>query len=127
MTVQELVSRFPEIPADLHGELLLAAFADAFEDQLEIAHKPSACAVEHDAGNHFYLQLIGPIDIYRYGLYDRKRVLEEIGRLVDGHRAEGLLQGVQVLGGVALGCQGCRLVVLLDAKKTMAPEAVEAS
>ena len=88
MTVQELVSRFPEIPADLHGEPLLAALADAFEAQLEIARKPSACAVEHDAGNHFYLQLIGPIDIYRYGLYDRKRVLEEVGRLVDGQRAD---------------------------------------
>ena len=88
MTVQELVGRFPEIPAELHGEPLLAAFAVAFEDQLEIARKPSACAVEHDADNHFYLRLIGPIDIYRYGLYDRERVLEEIGKLVDGHRAD---------------------------------------
>ncbi len=88
MTVQELVSRFPEIPADLRSEPLLAAFADAFEAQLEIAHKPSACAEEHDAGNHFYLKLIGPIDIYRYGLYDRERVLKEIGQLVEGHRAD---------------------------------------
>ena len=88
MTVQELVNRFPEIPADLHREPLLATFADAFEDQLEIARKPSACAEEHDAGNHFYLQLIGPIDIYRYGLYDRDRVLAEIRKLVDGHQAD---------------------------------------
>ena len=96
MTVKELVSRFPEIPADLRGEPLLAAFADAFEAQLEIARKPSACAVEHDADNHFYLRLIGPIDIYRYGLYDRERVLEEIRKLVDGHRADpvGFVRGL---------------------------------
>ncbi len=88
MTVQELATRFPEIPADLWGEPLLAAFADAFEEQLETAQKPSACAEEHDAGNHFYLKLIGPMDIYRYGLYDRERVLEEIRKLVEGHRAD---------------------------------------
>ena len=96
MTIQELVSRFPEIPADLHGESLLAAFADAFDAQLDTARKPSACAEEHDAGNHFYLKLIGPIDIYRYGLYDRERVLDEIRQLVEGHRADpdGFVRGL---------------------------------
>ncbi len=88
MTVQELCIRFPEIPPDLHAEPLLARFAETFGDLLQIAHKPSACSTEHDAGNHFYLKLIGPMDIYRYGLSTRQKVLTQIQDLLDQHQAD---------------------------------------
>lgn len=88
MTVQDLVARFPEIPADLHGESLLAEFAEAFDEPLKAAQKPSACSAEHTAANQYYLKLVGPMDIYRYGLYTRDRVLEELGKLLAAYRAD---------------------------------------
>ncbi len=88
MTVQELVGRFPEIPADLHSDPLVAEFAETFGGLLQAADKPSACSTEHDAGNHYYLKLVGPMDIYRYGLYTRERVLGEIQALLDRYRAD---------------------------------------
>lgn len=88
MTVDELFARFPEIPGDLHGESLVAEFAEAFDDLLRLAHKPSACAEQHDAGNQYYLKLVGPMDIYRYGLYTRERVLEEIEKHLAAYRAD---------------------------------------
>ena len=78
MTVQELSARFPEIPTDLLDEPDLGTFAEAFDDLLRSAQKPSACAEHHDLENTLYLKLIGPMDIYRYGLYSRDRVLTEI-------------------------------------------------
>ncbi|MDP6041650.1 MAG: hypothetical protein QGG64_24090 [Candidatus Latescibacteria bacterium] len=86
MTVDELAGRFPEIPGDLHGEDSLLKFAVAFESLLRVAVKPSACAENHTHENQYYLKLIGPMDIYRYGLYTRDRVLDEIQKLLDGHR-----------------------------------------
>ena len=44
MDVQELLARFPEIPADLHDEEVLARFAEVFGGPLSIAQKPSACS-----------------------------------------------------------------------------------
>lgn len=86
MTVDELVRRFSEIPGDLHGEVALAEFATTFENMLRVAAKPSACAEHHTDENRYYLKLVGPMDIYRYGLYTRERVLDEIQKLLDGHR-----------------------------------------
>ncbi len=88
MTVEELVGRFPEIPGDLHSEPLVAEFAEAFDGLLWLANKPSACSTQHDAGNHYYLKLVGPMDIYRYGLYTREKVLGEIKGLLDRYRAD---------------------------------------
>ena len=73
MTVDELFARFPEIPADLHDEPLLVQFAETFDRLLQLAQKPSACAEQHDRGNQYYLKLVGPMDIYRYGLFTRER------------------------------------------------------
>ena len=87
MTVQELAGRFPEIPEDLHTEQLVVEFAEAFDDLLRVANKPSACSTQHDAGNHYYLKLVGPMDIYRYGLYTREKVLGEIQGLLDRCKA----------------------------------------
>jgi hypothetical protein len=88
MTVQELVARFPEIPKDLHGESTLSRFADAFGDLLGVARNPSACATQHDAANHYYLKLIGPMAIYGYGLSTRERVLADLQGLLDRREAD---------------------------------------
>lgn len=83
MTVLELVTRFPEIPADLHLEPILEQFADVFDGPLRQASKPSACTREHTSAHKYYLKLVGPMDIYRYGLFTRERVLNEIQKLLD--------------------------------------------
>lgn len=88
MTIDELAARFPEIPADLHGEPVLAAFAEVFGAQLAIAEKPSPCAVEHSAGNHYYMRLVNPIAIYAIGLAKREMVLKQLEGLVAGHEAD---------------------------------------
>jgi len=88
MTVQELTTRFPEIPKDLHREPLLARFAETFGDLLKIARKPSACSTQYDAGNHYYLKLVGPLDIYRYGLSTREKVLKQLQELLDRYQAD---------------------------------------
>ena len=88
MTVAELVARFPEIPRDLHEEPLLSRFADAFDELLRVARCPSNCAAEHDAANHYYQKLIGPMGIYGYGLATREWVLGELQELLDRHQAD---------------------------------------
>lgn len=88
MTVQELVARFPEIPQDLHGEPLLAAYAEAFQDQLRMARNPGACSAQHDPANHYYLKLVGPIRLYWYGLSTRERVLKQLQEMLDQYRAD---------------------------------------
>ena len=88
MTVQELVVRFPEIPEDLHEEPTLSRFAEVFGDLLRAARNPSACATQHDAANHYYLKLIGPMSIYGYGLATRERVLADLQELLDRHEAD---------------------------------------
>ena len=88
MTVQQLVSRFPEIPEDLHGEALLAQFAETFGDLLQVAQNPGACSREYDAGNHFYLKLMRPINFYRYTFITKKKALEEIKDFVDRRVAD---------------------------------------
>ena len=88
MTIEELAALFPEIPADLHGEPVLAEFAEAFGPQLAIAEKPSACVVEQAAGNEFYMKLVNPIGIYAIGLAKRDMVLDQLRVLVEGFRAD---------------------------------------
>ncbi len=88
MTVQELVARFPEIPKDLHEEPILSRFAEVFSELLLAARNPSACATQHDAANHYYLKLIGPMSIYGYGLSTREQVLAELQELLDHHEAD---------------------------------------
>ncbi|MEE8151616.1 MAG: hypothetical protein V3W05_05170 [candidate division NC10 bacterium] len=88
MTVQDLVARFPEIPQDLHGEPLLAQYAEAFGDQLGIAKNPGACSAQHDAANHYYLKLVGPMRLYWYKLATREKVLKQLQELLDQHRAD---------------------------------------
>lgn len=56
MTVQELVTRLPEIPTDLLDEPALERFAETFDELLCSARNPSACPTQHDAANHYYLK-----------------------------------------------------------------------
>jgi hypothetical protein len=88
MTVNELIARFPEVSPDLAGEPTLAEFADTFGELLAMARKPSNCSTGHDAGNHFYLALIGPLSYYRYGLASRERVVQDLRGLLDRHAAD---------------------------------------
>lgn len=88
MTVQELITRFPEIPRDLHNEPLLSQFAEVFDDLLRVARDPSACSAQYDAGNHYYLKLIGPMKIYMYGLSTKEKVIGQIKELLEQHRAD---------------------------------------
>jgi hypothetical protein len=88
VTIQELTARFPEIPADLRGEPVLERFAATFDGLLRLARNPSNCARQHDAANHYYLKLIGPLAIYGYGLSTRPRVLADLQELLDRHDAD---------------------------------------
>lgn len=88
MTEGELVQRFPEIPADLHGEPVLARFAEACEPLLLAAVKPSACSSQHDASNHYYLKLIGPMAILGYGLSTKEKTLVQMQELLDRQRTD---------------------------------------
>ena len=88
MTVFELIKRFREIPPDLHDEPVLARFAETFGDILKLAHKPSACSTQYDAGNHYYMKLIAPMGIYGYRLCTRDDVLQQLQALLDHHDAD---------------------------------------
>lgn len=86
MTAAELVQRFPEIPTDLHTETSLETFAEVFDAYLKTAAKPSACSSDWTAENRAYMKLIGPMDIYRYGLSTRERVLAQLDEMIDAFR-----------------------------------------
>jgi hypothetical protein len=88
VTVRELCARFPEIPQDLRDDPVLVRFADALDGLLRMARCPSPCATEHDAANHYYLKLVGPLSIYGYGLATRERTLAEIAEIVKRYEAD---------------------------------------
>jgi hypothetical protein len=88
MTVQELISQFPEIPPDLHAEPLLARFAATFGDLLQVAQNPGPCSGEYSPGHHYYLKLIGPIRLYMYGLSSKDKVLTKLQALLDRRAAD---------------------------------------
>ncbi|HKQ61270.1 MAG TPA: hypothetical protein VJS92_08250 [Candidatus Polarisedimenticolaceae bacterium] len=96
MTVDELLQRFPEIPRDLAGEPVLARFAVAFAPQLRAARNPSACSGRHNAENHYYLKLIGPLAIYNYGLQTRAQAVAELEALLRQHAEDpaGFVRGL---------------------------------
>lgn len=88
MTVQELTEKFPEIPVDLRSESILSRFAEVFGDLLQQANNPSATSSRNNAGNHYYLKLIGPMSSYGYGMCTRARVLMQIRELLDRYEAD---------------------------------------
>lgn len=82
------MARFPEIPRDLQDDPVLARFAAVLGDLLRVARSPSPCATGHDAANHYYLKLIGPLSIYGYGLATRERVIADLSTLLERHDAD---------------------------------------
>ncbi len=62
--------------------------AAAFGKLLRSARNPGACAAQHDAANHYYLKLVGPVAIYNYGLVTCEQVLAELQELLDRHEAD---------------------------------------
>lgn len=101
MTIQELLVRFPEIPADLHHEEILSRFADVFGGPLSIAQKPSACSTEYDAGNHYYMKLVNPLGIYRLGLMKRELLLSQITELIEKQESDPNFAETLLPSGVA--------------------------
>ncbi len=85
MTAKDLLLRFPEIPADLASEPVFMRYAATFGEHLRIARAPSPCSQAHDAANHRYLKLIGPLAFYGLGLATRERVLSDLQKLLDRH------------------------------------------
>ena len=85
MTVDELVIRFPEIPSDLHADPILADFAKVFDPYLQSAAKPSACSTDRSPENQAYMKLIGPMDIYRYGLTSREKVTAQLAGFLEAY------------------------------------------
>jgi hypothetical protein len=71
----------------LHDEPLLAQFAAAFGDLLQVAQNPSNCAGQYETPHHYYLKLIGPLKLYMYGLSSREKVLKQLQELLDRHQA----------------------------------------
>ncbi len=88
MTVAELVTCFPEIPEDLRDEPLLAQFADKFHDLLRVAQNPGARHEHYSAEHFYYLKLIGPFKVYRYGLSSRQEVMRHMVALLERHAAD---------------------------------------
>jgi hypothetical protein len=88
MTIDELCARFPEIPGDLRDEPVVARLAERCGDLLGVARKPSNCSTRHEAANHYYLKLIGPLSIYGYGLSSREKVRKQIQDLLDRQAAD---------------------------------------
>ena len=101
MNAQELLARFPEIPADLHDEEVLVRFAEVFSGPLSIAQKPSACSTDYDAGNYYYMKLINPIGIYRLGLMKREMLLSQIAELIEKQEMDPNFAETLVPSGVA--------------------------
>jgi len=88
MTLEELAARFPEIPGSLLAEPELTRLAATLGDLLRAARRPSPCATGHDAANHYYLKLIGPLAIHGYGLSAREKTLAQVRGLLDLHAAD---------------------------------------
>lgn len=82
MTVEQLVTRFPEIPAAVRGDARLARFAELFDRWLRTAREPSPCALERDAANHYYLKLVAPLAVLKWGLSTPEKALSDIAGLV---------------------------------------------
>ncbi len=89
MMVGELLARFPEIPADLRDEPVLAQYVDAFGPLLRVAQKPSPCMRDGgDAPHVFYTRLVNDLAIYGVGLARRDRTLARLQATLDAYRKQ---------------------------------------
>ncbi len=89
MTVDELLARFPEIPADLRDEPVLAQYVAAFGPLLRVGQKPSPCMRDGgDAPHVFYTRLVNDLAIYGVGLARRDRTLARLQATLDQYRKQ---------------------------------------
>ncbi len=89
MVVDELLARFPEVPADLKGEPVLEEYVKAFGPQLRVAQKPTPCMGDGgDAPHLFYTRLVNDLAIYGIGLAKRDRTLLRLQKLLEEHRKQ---------------------------------------
>ncbi len=87
MDVQELITRFPEIPEVLHEEPILKRHAEVFGDLLRTAWKPSACSADQQtAENVVYMKLIAPMGILAYGLSAPEKTMAQLEALLEAYR-----------------------------------------
>jgi len=88
MTVQEFIQSFPEIPRDFQNELLLEEYVKTFGDYLKVARNPSNCSTQHSMENHYYLKLVSPIVVFRYGFTSKEKVLSNLQALLSRFQAD---------------------------------------
>jgi len=89
LSVDELLARFPEIPADLRHEPVLAEYVAAFGALLRVAQKPSPCMRDGgDAPHVFYTRLVNDLAIYGVGLARRDRTLARLQATLDQYRKQ---------------------------------------
>lgn len=89
MDVQELITRFPEIPEVLHEKPVLKRYAEVFGDLLRTAWKPSACSAdEQTAENVVYMKLIAPMGILAYGLSAPEKTVTQLEALLEAYRPD---------------------------------------
>lgn len=89
MTIDEFLTRFPEVPRDLREEPILAEYVGAFEALLRVAQKPSPCMMRDgggDAPHHFYAKLVNDLAIYGVGLARRDRTLARLQATLAAYR-----------------------------------------
>jgi len=89
MTVDEFLARFPEVPADLRPEPILAQYVSAFGTQLRVAQKPTPCMGQGgDAPHVFYTRLVNDLAIYGIGLAKRDRTLTRLQATLEQYRKQ---------------------------------------
>src|SRR4030095_12068768 len=76
MSVDEFLTRFPEVPRDVRDEPTLQEYTRAFGPLLRVAQKPTPCMRDGgDAPHVFYMRLVNDLAIYGIGLSKRDRTL----------------------------------------------------
>jgi hypothetical protein len=89
MTVDEFLARFPEVPANLGAEPVLAQYVAAFGPQLRVAEKPTPCMGQGgDAPHVFYTRLVNDLAIYGIGLARRDRTLTRLEATLEQYRKQ---------------------------------------
>ncbi len=89
MRVEELISRFPEIPEVLRKDPVLETYADVFGGLLGKAVSPSACqGNQRTAENAIYMKLIAPMKILGYGLSTPEKTAAELEGLMKEHEED---------------------------------------
>ncbi len=113
MTVDELFTRFPEVPTDLRQEPILAEYVQAFGSLLRLAQKPSPCVRDGgDAEHVFYMRLVNDLATYGIGLATRDRTLRRLAATVEQYRAQPATFACMLVPRRAAGtpAPGCRSV-----------------